>query len=232
MFLKTSSLWLCAIAAVYALPASVPHPYSDYTVKERHIVPRGWVEVGPASKSHGIHLQIGLKQRNEGVIEQHLLEISDPSHARYGQHLLPGEIHDIVRPSDECVQLVHAWLLEHGITDAVYSPANDWVSVFVSIGKAEELLQTEYKIFKHEEDGDVAVRAPVWSLPEYLHEHIDVVQPTTSFFRTAKKNTIDNIRQQGEEEDEDSVEDVDLEKRQVCHPSTQPILPSLAMYRY
>ena len=179
MLLKNLSLALCTISAVYALPATLR---SAYAVKERHIVPRGWTEAGPASKSEGIHLQIGLKQRNEGMIEQHLLKISDPSHARYGQHLSAAEIHDIVSPSSDSVELVHAWLLEHNITNAVLSPAKDWFSVVVPIGKAEQLLQTSYKVFSHE-DGSTISRAPEWSLPSCLHEHIDVVQPTTSFFR-------------------------------------------------
>ena len=155
---------------------------SAYAVKERHIVPRDWVEVGTPHKSEAIHLQIGLKQSNEGVIEKHLIELSDPKHSRYGQHLSTEEINKIVAPADESVDLVHAWLAEHDITTVVYSPARDWVSIVVPIEKAEELLQTSYKTFEHV-DGSTVSRAPEWSLPLHLHEHIDVVQPTTSFFR-------------------------------------------------
>ena len=47
----------------------------------------------------------------------------------------------------------------------------------------ESLLDTEYSTFVHEEDGSEIVRAPEWSLPRHLHEHIVTIQPTNSFFR-------------------------------------------------
>jgi tripeptidyl-peptidase I len=53
----------------------------------------------------------------------------------------------------------------------------------VTLSKAEELLQTSYSKYRHQ-DGSEISRAPVWSLPVHLHEHIDVVQPTTSFMRS------------------------------------------------
>lgn len=178
------SVVLGALSAARALPTS-PKP-SEYAVKETHAVPRDWLDVGSAAKDEVIHLQIGLKQRNEGVVEQHLLEISDPSHERYGQHLSAAEVDEIVTPSDETVELVHAWLAEHGVEDVVVHPAKDWISVVVPIEKAESLLRTSYKTFRHA-DGTTMSRAPEWSLPAHLHEHIDVVQPTTSFFRVKKE---------------------------------------------
>jgi len=176
-----SNTLLCAIgtiSAVHALPKSTR---SSYAVKERHIVPRDWKRIGGARKSDTIHLQIGLKQQNEGVVEKHLLEVSDPSHSRYGQHLTAAEIHDIVRPSEETQDLVKAWLEENGITNAVHNPAKDALHLVVPIEKVEELLQTSYSTYRHK-DGAEIFRAPEWSLPAHLHEHIDVIQPTTSFF--------------------------------------------------
>lgn len=211
MFLKHLTLSLCVVSAAYALPTIVR---STYALKERHIVPRGWAEVGPASKSQGIHLQIGLKQRNEGVIEQHLTEISDPSHVRYGQHLSAAEIREIVSPSIESIKLVHDWLLQHEITDAVYSPNTDWVSVLIPVEKAERLLQTSYKTFVHDEDGSTLLRAPEWSLPVHLHDHIDIVQPTNSFFRISKPKKV-WPEEKNESESVDLLEDIEMGKRAV-----------------
>lgn len=131
-----------------------------------------------------VHLAIGLKQQNEGVVEEHLLQVSDPSHHRHGKHLTAAEIQDIVRPSQESQDLVKSWLEEHGISGH-HNPANDFIHVVIPIEKAEALLDTTYSKFQHE-DGTVLDRAPEWSLPLHLHEHIDVVQPTTSFFRTKR----------------------------------------------
>ena len=182
MFLKQFYLTVYAIGAISGVHALPSKPRSDYALKERHAVPLSWTNIGPASKSEEVHLQLGLKQRNEGVVEQHLLEVSDPSHARYGQHMTADEIYEIVSPSDESVELVQSWLVEHGITNLAHSPSKDWIHIVVPIEKAEELLQTSYSTFQHW-DGSTLNRAPEWSLPVHLHEHIDVVQPTTSFFR-------------------------------------------------
>ncbi|UJO13809.1 Tripeptidyl-peptidase SED2 [Fulvia fulva] len=173
---------LCAIGTIttaYALPQNVR---SDYAVKERHNVPKAWTKVGEASKSDMVHLQIGLKQQNEGVVEEHLLQVSDPSHSRYGQHLTADEIKKIITPSDETQDLVKAWLDEHGISNGVHSPSKDFIHVVLPIGKVEHLLDTAYSTYQHE-DGETISRAAEWSLPKHLHEHIDVIQPTTSFFR-------------------------------------------------
>jgi len=116
------------------------------------------------------------------MVERHLIEVSDPAHSRYGEHLSAAEIDSIVSPAEETVGLVQEWLRAHDITSYSSSPSNDWIYVVVSIEKAEQLLQTEYSVFKHS-DGSTVSRAPAWSLPLELHEHIDVVQPTTSFFR-------------------------------------------------
>lgn len=175
------ALTLAALLGVHALPSTPP---SSYAVKESHAVPRTWTAVGPADKSETINLQIGLKQSNEGEIERHLLEISNPTHERYGQHLSAAEVADIVRPAADSKAAVHQWLVEHGIHEIGYSPADDWVSIVVPIEKAEELLQTSYTKYAHS-DGSTLSRAAEWSLPLHLHEHIDVVQPTTSFFRPA-----------------------------------------------
>ncbi|KAF2161061.1 hypothetical protein M409DRAFT_69933 [Zasmidium cellare ATCC 36951] len=184
MFVSNLLLAIGSFTAVQALPKS--NTRSTYAVKERHIVPRSWTRVGSASKHETIHLQIGLKQQNEGQIEEHLLEISDPNHHRHGQHMSAEEIREIIQPSDETQELVRAWLEEHGISHGVHSPSKDFIHVVLPIEKAEELLQTEYSIFEHA-DGSTISRAPEWSLPMHLHEHIDVVQPTTSFFRPNAK---------------------------------------------
>jgi tripeptidyl-peptidase-1 len=172
---------LSALGALLGADALPTASSDNYQVKERHAVPRAWKAAGPADKEETINLQIGLTQRNEGLVERHLIEVSDPSHERYGQHLTAAEVADIVRPDAESINQVHAWLAEHGIEDIDYSPAKDWISIAIPIEKAEELLQTTYTKFQHR-DGFTVSRTPEWSLPAHLHEHIEVVQPTTSFF--------------------------------------------------
>lgn len=57
------------------------------------------------------------------------------------------------------------------------------MKVTLPIKSVENLLDTSYSVFKHE-DGSHLVRTLEWSLPRHLHAHIDTIQPTNSFFRT------------------------------------------------
>lgn len=185
MYLCTLALHLLSFGSVLAIPTDSSQLYA---VKERHPVPRGWTAIAQPPSSHEIKLKIGLKQRNQGKLEQHVLELSDPSHARYGQYMSASEIRDLIAPSVETVDTVRDWLLEHKISEAVLSPNRDSFEVVLPVEKIKELLATTYSIFRHD-DGTTLVRAPEWSLPRYLHEHIDVVQPTTSFFRLRRQTT-------------------------------------------
>jgi tripeptidyl-peptidase-1 len=95
-------------------------------------------------------------------------------------------VNELVKPTDEALELVHEWLLTNGVGAFDYSPAKDWINIQIDVASAERLLDTEYYVFKHE-DGTKVIRAPKWSLPQHLHEHVDSIQPTTSFMRAVKK---------------------------------------------
>lgn len=56
------------------------------------------------------------------------------------------------------------------------------MTLHVPIGFAEKLLNCEYHNYKHS-SGAIVARTTEWSLPRHLHDHIDAIQPTTSFFR-------------------------------------------------
>jgi tripeptidyl-peptidase-1 len=103
------------------------------------------------------------------------------------------DVHDLVKPKPETLDLVHEWLQASAVESLSYSPAKDWIEVVIPASEAERLLDTEYYVFEHE-DGTRLVRTHEWSLPVHLHEHIDAIQPTTSFFRgAAQSNDIADI---------------------------------------
>lgn len=135
-----------------------------------------------------LHLQIGSKQSNFDELEHHLYEVSTPENSRYGQHLSFEEVNELVKPSDETLDLVHEWLFANGASVFDHSPAKDWVNIYVDVESAERLLDTEYSVFEHE-DGATLIRTPEWSLPLHLHDRIDTIQPTTAFMCTPAQST-------------------------------------------
>ncbi|KAI0758073.1 tripeptidyl peptidase A [Fomes fomentarius] len=177
------SAWLPLLLA--ALAGAIPSSDYVHKVKESIPQPQGWTKSKPAPANHIIELRIALPQSNFAELERHLYEVSDPFHERYGEHLAKEEVEALVAPHDESVHLVNEWLASHGLyEDSVSrSPARDWVIVKVPVSLAEEMLKTEYHVWTHDASGDAIVRTTGYSLPAHLHDHVELVQPTTMFSR-------------------------------------------------
>ena len=173
-----------------------------YAVRETHTVPKGWERLADAPKDHQLQLQIGLRQGRFNELQEHLYDVSDPAHARYGQHLSSDEVNELIKPSEDAISQVSDWLQAHSIasSDLDFSTARDWISLRLPVEVAERLLDTRYSVYKHD-DGSHIVRAPQWSLPEHLHEHIVAIQPTTSFLRASpNKRTFIPVKEVNPEE--------------------------------
>jgi tripeptidyl-peptidase-1 len=161
---------------------------SAFAVKESHHVPRRWTETRRPDSGHKIALRIGLKQGSFSDLERQLYEVSDPDHQSYGQHLKAEQVHKLLEPSGETLDQVHEWLADNGVGKSAlrYSSARDWITVTLPVVDIEQILNTKYSVYRHE-DGSEVVRTPKWSLPLHLHDHIDTIQPTTSWFRAKPK---------------------------------------------
>jgi len=203
------SVFLLSVSSIFAAPPN------DYTlrIKETVYPLRGWAKHSLPPPDHNIALRIGLPRPSFPVLEWHLYEVSSPDHECYGQHLSKEEVEALVAPHQESVDSVNQWLFSHGLeeSDLINSPAKDWVTVKVSVSLAEKMLGTvgphlisvmkvmlifhtlqTYYVWKHLESGDFTVRTTEYSLPNHLHDHVDVIQPTTVFggFKKSKSTII------------------------------------------
>lgn len=141
-------LVLLSLPFAVALASAIPFRGYQHKVKESiHGPPSGWYRHAPAPKHHMLELKIALPQPKFPELEQHLLEVSDPSHARYGAHLSKQETEALLAPHPETLDVVGKWLALHGLAeeDITRSSANDWVTIRVPVGLAEEMLTTVSK---------------------------------------------------------------------------------------
>ncbi|EIW76307.1 tripeptidyl peptidase A [Coniophora puteana RWD-64-598 SS2] len=187
-FLARTGLSLASALLASQLVYAAPKSFRGCSHKLKESIagpPHGWTPVAAAPKDHVIDLKIALPQPNFGTLEKHLWEVSDPSHTRYGAHLSKEEVDELMSPHPESLSIVDEWLASHGFDESqlVRSPAKDWVTIRVPVVVAEEMLGTTYHIYEHSASGDSIVRTTSYSLPEVLHDHIDLVQPTTMFAR-------------------------------------------------
>ncbi|TFK64203.1 tripeptidyl peptidase A [Pluteus cervinus] len=182
--MQPSFRFLFALLCIVPLAVlSLPAQNGLYEVKEHAHPPHGWIQHSVPPADHTISLRIGLPQPNFNILETHLYEVSDPGHHRYGQHLSKEEVEELVAPHPESLQAVNEWLASHGIQEdeITRSPAKDWITLTIPIGMAEKMLDTKYHVWKNLKTGDDIVRTTSYSLPIGLHEHVDVIQPTTMF---------------------------------------------------
>ncbi|KAJ3895618.1 peptidase S8/S53 domain-containing protein [Lentinula edodes] len=152
--------------------------------------PQQWRKHSAPLPGSRIELRIGLVQPFIHVLENHIQEISDPDHERYGQHLSKSDVETLISPQEQSIQLVTEWLHVHGIEDTNISrtPAQDWIVVTIPISLAEKMLDTNYYVWQHD-DGDFTIRTTSYNLPEHLFNHIDLIQPTTMFARLSNMKT-------------------------------------------
>ncbi|KAF8972690.1 peptidase S8/S53 domain-containing protein [Flammula alnicola] len=166
-------------------------------VAEKHSwvdIPRGWELKAPAPANYMFDLRIGLKQHGIDDLIDNLMEISDPFHSRYSQHLTKEEVEAFTAPHPDSVEAIDAWLEFHGIdaSSALQrSKAGEWITLRVSVEQAERMLGTKYNVYHHATSGEDVVRTLGYSLPKELHSHVDVVAPTTYFgtLRSMKKTS-------------------------------------------
>lgn len=101
-------------------------------------------------------LRIGLTQQNVQNLEDMLMAISHPDSSEYGKHWTPQQVVDTFAPAEETVRKVVGWLKESGFsTEKIKMSANKgWLQIDASVAEVEELLNTEYHVYKHLETGE------------------------------------------------------------------------------
>jgi tripeptidyl-peptidase I len=181
-----------ACLSLLLLPVSPSplHQRLKYAVKESHPVPPGWKEVGRPHPLQPMVLKIGLEPGNFDSLEQHLLQVSDPTHSRYGKHLSSQDVHDLLRPQPDTIEAVDEWLGMYGLSQNSSDANPDWISRTLPVRDVEKLLNTTYSIYRNDESGALLVRTTEWSLPQSLHDHITTIQPTTAFSTNAQLRNV------------------------------------------
>ncbi|OQO04353.1 hypothetical protein B0A48_10964 [Cryoendolithus antarcticus] len=144
-------------------------------------VPQGWTSIGRPSSNQRVHFRIAMSSPNEGLglFEQTLYDISTPEHASYGKHLKRDELKALLRPHPAATESVVTWLQSAGIDDIVDD--GEWINFVTVVDKAESLLNTKFEVYRNKYSKQDKIRTLHYSVPEQLHQFIDMVQPTTRF---------------------------------------------------
>lgn len=81
---------------------------------------------------------------------------SDPKSANYGKHWTAERINDAFAPSKETIDAVKDWVVSSGLPEDRVSLSGNkgWISLDVTVGKAERLFQTNYHVYEHKVTGE------------------------------------------------------------------------------
>ncbi|KAI0299096.1 tripeptidyl peptidase A [Multifurca ochricompacta] len=183
-----------------ALSVAVITSASPSVLKLRQSIapPRNWIDLGRAPSTHVIPLRIALPQHRFLELEQHLVEISDPFHERYGDHLSKEEVEALIAPHATSVDAVHEWLTGHGIQQESCDRSSAAIGSLcmyplhrrkICLARWNRILTFEFRLWKHTQDGDVLIRTTEYSLPAHLDDHVELIQPTTAFHRAKGQRT-------------------------------------------
>ena len=66
---------------------------ANFVVHEKvEVAPQGFTPLGPAPAEQTVNLRIALAQANKSAVVDALYSVSDPTSAKYGQHLSIAEV--------------------------------------------------------------------------------------------------------------------------------------------
>ncbi|CAN9260166.1 subtilisin-like protein [Alternaria alternata] len=172
-----------AVAGVSAWSVSTPfHIEGNEVVEHLHTVPEGWREVGAPAPEHKLHFRIAVRSANRDLFERTLMEVSTPSHPRYGQHLKRDELKDLIKPRADSTASVLTWLEQSGIEARDIENKGEWINFLAPVKRAEQMMGTTFKTYQSQARPALKrTRSLGYSVPLEVRSHIDMIQPTTRF---------------------------------------------------
>jgi tripeptidyl-peptidase-1 len=121
-------------------------------------------------------------QPNHDLFDQTLMEISTPSHPRYGQHLKRDELKELIKPLAESTDAVLNWLKESGVASDDIENDGEWINFFAPVSTAEKMMEATFKTYQSLVRDEIKkIRTLQYSVPNEVRDHIDMIQPTTRF---------------------------------------------------
>ncbi|KAL3431328.1 peptidase S8/S53 domain-containing protein [Aspergillus tetrazonus] len=151
------------------------------TVERLQRAPDGWIRGPVAPPFKLIKFHIALRQEKAAELEQVTLDMSTPGHHNYGRHLKRDDVRAFVRPSDETMNRVLAWLESAEIPAESVRTHGNWMEVILPVSRAESLMKTKFHIYTHRDTHRHAIRTLSYSVPRALLPDIQLIQPTTHF---------------------------------------------------
>lgn len=175
----------CSLLALGALVASViaaPSPARHVVHEKRDRIPHGWEKDSKMESTTVLPMRIALTESNKDKLHDYLMEVSHPDSESFGSHWSAKQIAETFAPTRETVDAVRTWLATSGIASerVKQSQSLGWLTFDATVEEAENLLKTEYHLYKHS-TGKPHVACSDYHVPEHIRQHVDFITPTVHF---------------------------------------------------
>lgn len=126
--------------------------YGPYVVREqRSQALSSWKQTKRAVTTELLPMRFALKQSNLHELDSRLMDVAHPDSSNYGRHYTARDIKKAFAPTDATENSVLTWLHGSGYSGAAVSPGGNWVDLTLTVSQAEELLQTTYFQYEHDD---------------------------------------------------------------------------------
>ena len=112
-----------------------------------------WVFSHKPARKEMMRLTVAIRVDDDVVqkLEKELYEVSDPKHARYGQHKTVDEITAFLDIPTERYTRVVRWFKDSGVKTAELNPNKDMITIEAPVDVVENILSTKIHAFVHKE---------------------------------------------------------------------------------
>ncbi|EFY85113.1 alkaline serine protease AorO, putative [Metarhizium acridum CQMa 102] len=164
-------------------------PTGSNTIHEKRDVSGGrWTKREAADANTKVPVRIALKQKNLDQGMDYLLEVSDPSSAKYGQHYSKDQVAALFAPDESSINAVKSWLIKSGVSaDKITFPqSKGWVEFQSTVGELESILKTKYHLYDHIQARNAHIGTDEYSLPNEISDLVDFITPAVVMSQTSK----------------------------------------------
>lgn len=149
-----------------------------------------WVVSERATVNDEVNVHVVLKHAPERVslLEERLMDVSDPRSPDYGNHLTVEEVNNVLSLSPHVTYEVEQEISKYNVTDVKINKYGDILSLQLNAKEAEKLFQTELYHHEHKNApekakvGSRVIRAvKPYHVPESIADHVSIVEGLVRF---------------------------------------------------
>lgn len=135
----------------------------------------GWYthEHEVVAANHEVTISFAVNEQGMDEVKAIATAVSDPDSPKYGQFLTQAQLDEIVAPKAEDVAAVTSWLTENSVT--YQRKGVSTIEARTTVGKASQLLNTQFHLARHAADEYAVVRAGDYELPAAIHGAVSAV---------------------------------------------------------